>query len=200
MHRSSQKILRVDASMRRTGSVTRELTNRVIEKLSAETPATSVVTRDLADGIPMIDETWIGANFTEETARDDTQRAALAVSDALIAELRAADTLVIGLPIYNFGVPAALKAWIDLVARARVTFRYSETGPVGLLGGKRAVVVAASGGVPLGSEVDFATSYLRHALAFIGITDVTFIGAERLMADAGAARRAAEDAIDSLAA
>ena len=135
MRLSSQKILRIDASMRRAGSVTRDLTDRLIDKLRAENQEVSVVTRDLADGVPMIDETWIGANFTDEAARDDNQRAALAVSDSLIAELQAADTLVIGLPVYNFGVPAALKAWIDLVARARVTFRYSETGPVGLLTG-----------------------------------------------------------------
>jgi len=200
MRLSSQKILRIDASMRRAGSVTRDLTDRLIDKLRAENQEVSVVTRDLADGVPMIDETWIGANFTDEAARDDNQRAALAVSDSLIAELQAADTLVIGLPVYNFGVPAALKAWVDLVARARVTFRYSETGPVGLLTGKRAIIVAASGGVPLGSEADFATSYLHHALAFLGITDVTFIGAERLTIDAEAARRSAEAAVDALAA
>ena len=79
--------------------------------------------------------------------------------------------------MYNFGIPSVLKAWIDQVARARITFRYTENGPEGLLKGKKAFVIVPSGGVPVGSEVDFATPYLRHALAFIGITDVEFIGA-----------------------
>ncbi len=86
--------------------------------------------------------------------------------------MQAADTLVIGLPIYNFGVPAALKAWVDQVARAGVTFRYTETGPKGLLTGKRAIIAVASGGTEAGSDVDFATGYIRHVLGFIGITDV----------------------------
>jgi hypothetical protein len=101
-----------------------------------------------------------------------------------VAELKAADTLVIGLPIYNFGVPAALKAWVDQVARAGVTFKYSEYGPKGLLEGKRAIVAVASGGTEAGSDIDFATGYIRHVLGFIGITDVEFVTADRLMLDA----------------
>ena len=136
--------------------------------------------RDLNKGLPFVDEAWIGANFTAAEERSADQRATLAESDALVAELKAADVIVIGTRIYNFSVPAALKAWIDMVARARLTFRYTENGPEGLLKGKRAYVVIASGGVPVGSALDFATPYLRHVLGFIGITDVEVIAAEQL--------------------
>lgn len=187
-------ILRIDASMRRDGSVTRALTDRVVARLSGP-----VVTRDLADGMPAIDAGWIAANFTDPAERTEEQRSALALSDALVDELKVADTVVIGMPIYNFGVPAALKAWIDQVARARVTFRYTPEGPVGLLVGKRAIIVAASGGTEVGGEADFATPYLRHALGFLGIRDVDLVAADRQMARGDAARDA-EAQIDRLAA
>ena len=191
MTATTNKILRIDASMRHTGSVTRALTDKLVARLRAANPASEVVHRDLADGVPMVDEAWIGANFTDPAERDDAQRAALAHSDELVAELKAADTLVIGLPIYNFGVPAAFKAWIDMIARARETFRYTETGPEGLMTGKRALIVVASGGVPVGSAMDFATPYVRHALAFIGITDVEFIPAAEFSEEADAEARIA---------
>ncbi len=196
----TNKILRIDASMRHTGSVTRALTDKLVARLRAALPGSQVTRRDLAAGVPLVDEAWIGANFTDPAERDDAQRAALAESDELVAEIRAADTLVIGLPIYNFGVPAAFKAWIDMIARARETFRYTETGPEGLLVGKRALVVVASGGVPVGSAADFATPYVRHVLAFIGITDVEFISADQLMADSDTAISTAEARIEELAA
>ena len=148
----------------------------------------------------MLSEAWVGANFTPDEARTPEQRETLALSDTLIAELEAADTLVLGVPIYNFGVPAAFKAWIDLVARARKTFKYSETGPVGLLEGKTAYVVVASGGTAAGSEIDFATPYLRHVLGFLGIHDVTIIAADQLMASGAEKIAATESAIDAIAA
>ena len=117
-----------------------------------------------------------------------------------MAELKAADVVVIGMPVYNFGIPAALKAWVDLIARARVTFRYAESGPEGLLTGKRAIVVAASGGTPVDSEIDFATPYLRHALGFVGITDVEVVAADRLMLDPEASLERADRAVLALAA
>ena len=193
-------ILRIDSSMRHDGSVTRALADRLVAHLTAEAPGARVIRRDLAAGVPLVDAAWIAANFTDPADRTPKQRAALALSDGMVAELRAADTLVIGLPVYNFSVPAALKAWVDLVARARETFRYTENGPEGLLKGKRALVVVASGGVPVGSDMDFATPYLRHALAFMGIEDVEFIAAERVATDAAAAIAGAEAAIDRLAA
>ena len=168
------KILRVDASARTSGSVTRDLNNRVIAELSSQGP-TEIVTRDLTVALPQINETWVGATFTPPEDRTPEQRAALALSDSLVAELKAADVVVIGVPIYNFGVPASLKAWIDQIARVGETFRYMPDGPVGLLDGKRAIVNMASGGVPVGSDLDFATGYLTHFLGFLGITDVTVI-------------------------
>ena len=193
----STNILRIDASARRTGSITRDLNDRVIDRLSSEGPV-AVTTRDLAEPLPLLTEDWIGANFTDPAERSDAQKQTLALSDELVAELKAADVLVIGLPIYNFGVPGALKAWIDLVARARETFRYSEYGPVGLLEGKRAIVTVASGGTETGSSIDFATGYVKHVLSFIGITDVTFVSADQLMIDAEASRADAERQIDAL--
>ncbi len=115
-----------------------------------------------------------------------------------MAEVQAADTIVIGLPIYNFGVPAALKAWIDLIARAGVTFQYSAEGPKGLLTGKHAIVAVASGGTEIGSDIDFASGYIRHVLGFVGITDVTFIRADRTALDMDGTVRSARDAVDAL--
>ena len=143
-------------------------------------------------------ESWVGANFTPDEARTAEQVQTLALSDTLIAELEAADTLVLGVPLYNFGVPAAFKAWIDLVARARKTFKYTENGPVGLLQDKKAYVVIASGGTKSGSEIDFATGYMRHLLGFLGITDVTFIAADQQMMHGEAQIEAARAEIDAL--
>ncbi|MEO1677679.1 MAG: NAD(P)H-dependent oxidoreductase [Pseudomonadota bacterium] len=190
-------VLRIYASARRTGSITRELADDIVARLK---PA-SVITRDLADqAIPQIDEAWAGANFTPAGDRSVEQQSKLALSDALIGELQAADTIVIGLPIYNFGVPAALKAWVDQVARAGVTFRYSENGPVGLLDGKRAIVAVASGGTEVGSSIDFATGFVRHILGFIGIHDVEFVAADRMMLDAEASIARAKGQVEALAA
>ena len=188
-------ILRIDASMRREGSATRALGDAVIARLG---PA-RVIRRDLADGMPQIDADWIAANFTDPAERTEAARAALAVSDGLVAELRAADILVIGVPVYNFGVPAALKAWIDQVARARETFRYTADGPLGLLQGKRAILVVASGGTEVGGAGDFATPWLRHTLGFLGISDVEVVAADRQMLR-GDAEDAARAAIGRLAA
>jgi len=190
-------ILRIDASARHAGSVTRALADRLIARFQAAGPAT-VTRRDLTDPLPQIDADWIGANFTPAAQRMPEQIATLALSDTLVAELRAADTLVIGLPIYNFGLPTALKAWIDLVARAGVTFRYTAEGPRGLLTGKRAIIAVASGGTEIGSEIDFATGHLRHVLGFLGIEDVRVVRADRTALDLDATLRAAEDAVDRL--
>lgn len=167
-------ILRIDASARTTGSTTRALNDQVIATLSQDGPV-SIVTRDLTRPLPQINETWVNANFTAPDMRDDAQKATLALSDTLVAELKSAETLLIGLPIYNFSVPASLKAWIDQVSRVGETFRYLENGPEGLLINKRAIVSVASGGTEVGSDIDFATTYLRHVLGFLGVTDVTFV-------------------------
>jgi FMN-dependent NADH-azoreductase len=189
-------ILRIDASARREDSVSRDLGDTVIERLLDQHSAASVSQRDLADPLPLIDEHWVGANFTPADERTDVQRDKLALSDTLIGELKDADVLVMTAPIYNFSVPAAMKAWIDLVCRAGLTFRYTPDGPVGLLEDRPVYLVMASGGVPFGSEVDFASGYLRQVLRFIGISDVRFIGAERVAADPAEAQRKAMEQID----
>lgn len=172
------RILEISAGARSEGSVSRMLTADLIAALESRHTDTRKTVRDLADGMPFIDEAWIAANFTPDEDRNGHHRDALVYSDTLVAELKAADVLVIGAPIYNFSLPATLKAWIDMIARARLTFHYTESGPEGLLDNKKAYVVVPSGGVPVGSPMDFATPYLRHALGFVGITDVEFIGAQ----------------------
>lgn len=192
----TRNILRIDSSARNTGSISRDLTDRIIAKF----PVASVVTRDLSDPLPSISEAWIGANFTPEDNRSDDQRALLQQSDSLVAELVDADVIVIGLPVYNFAVPAALKAWIDLVTRVGLTFKYGENGPEGLLTGKRAIIAMASGGTKAGSEIDFASTYLRHILAFNGITDIEIVAADAMAMDADASLQAANDAVEQIAA
>lgn len=190
-------ILRLDASARRAGSISRALNDRLLARF-ADTPDTTVTMRDLAQGLPQIDEAWIGANFTAPDERTPDQKARLALSDELVEELQAADTIVIGMPIYNFSVPAALKSWIDMVARAGVTFQYTADGPQGLLDGKRVIINFVSGGTELGSEIDFASGYLRHMLGFLGITDVEFVPADRTAIDPEGVMKSAEAIVDSL--
>lgn len=189
-------VLHIDSSARAESSVTRTLSAEITAKLGAK----RVIRRDLATPLPLLDEAWVGANFTPADQRSDEQKALLAQSDALIAELKEADTIVIGAPIYNFSVPSTLKAWIDLVARVGVTFNYTETGPIGLLEGKRAIIAVASGGTQAGSDIDFATTYLRHVLGFIGITDVDLVAADQLSMDAEGSMARAKSAIEGLAA
>jgi FMN-dependent NADH-azoreductase len=172
------KVLEISAGARFEGSISRQLTANLISALDSRYGDTELSRRDLADGLPFIDEAWVAANFTPDEERTGQHRQTLAYSDTLVAELVAADVVVIGAPIYNFSLPATLKAWIDMIARARLTFQYTENGPEGLLKNKKAYVVVPSGGVPVGSPMDFATPYLRHALSFVGITDVEFIGAQ----------------------
>ncbi len=183
------QVLLVNSSGRVHDSVSRSLTGDVVRALEIRYGGIQVKSRDLADGVPFVDEAWIDANFTAPEARTDRQRETLAPSDRLVEELMDADIVVIGAPIYNFGVPAALKAWIDMITRAKQTFRYTESGSEGLLTGKTAYVVVASGGVAVGSAADFATPYLRHALQFIGIANVDIINADRVISRG-------EDALD----
>ena len=184
------KVLEISAGARSEGSISRQLTADLVSALDSRYGETQVARRDLADGLPFIDEAWVAANLTPDEDRSGQHRQSLAFSDTLVAELAAADVLVIGAPIYNFSIPATLKAWIDMIARARLTFQYTENGPEGLLKNKKAYVVVPSGGVPVGSPMDFATPYLRHALSFVGITDVEFIGAQ-------GADRGNDDALDN---
>ena len=197
MTSTSLTILKLDSSGRKSGSVSRQLSARLVNRFARESEVT-VIERDVAGGLPAVTEEWIGSNFTPSDERSEVQTALLAQSDELVAELRAADVLVIGMPIYNFGVPASLKAWIDLICRAGETFQYGENGPEGLLTGKRAIVTVASGGVPVGSPMDHATTYLTQVLGFVGITDVTYVSATGLAMDPDAAIKSAESEIDAL--
>jgi FMN-dependent NADH-azoreductase len=174
------RLLLVNSSGRQEGSVSRGLAQDLIAALESSHGPLEITHRDLANGIGFVTENWINANFTAAEDRSLAQQRELARSDQLVQELVETDILVVGVPIYNFGVPAVLKAWVDMVARARKTFRYTDKGPEGLLQGKKAYLVIASGGVPVDSPVDFATPYMRQALKFLGITDVEVIAAEQL--------------------
>ena len=189
-------ILRIDSSASLDDSVTREIGDEVVRRLVAQQPTASVVNIDLARGMPHIDADWIGANFTPAGQRDQRQLARLAASDDAITALQRADAIVLTVPVYNFSVPSVLKAWIDHVCRAGVTFRYTDKGPQGLLRDRPVYLVMASGGVPFGSAADFASTYLRQVLHFIGIEDVRLVGAERVAVDAGGARKAALGQLD----
>ena len=190
-------ILRLDASMRKNGSYSRDLSDRLIDQLTSKNRA-NIIKRDLVDGIPLIDENWINANFTALDDRTDEQSEYLKTSDMLVEELKQADQIVIGLPVYNFGVPAAFKAWIDQVVRSKLTFKYSDAGPIGLLKDKPTYIVIASGGTRLGSELDFISDYLHHILGFIGIKDITIIDSSGLGKDEAATLAEAHNLIDSL--
>lgn len=193
-------ILRVESSIKGEASVSRRLTDRITARLEAANPGANVTLRDLSKGVPQIDGAWIGAVFTPAEARNADQAKIAAYSDELLAEVRAADILVIALPVYNFGVPAPLKAWIDHLARKGETFTYTEAGPQGLLRGKRAIVALSSDGTKIGSEIDFASGYIRHMLGFFGITDVEFVAADQMVFNPDATLKSAEAQIDALAA
>ncbi|HEX5843220.1 MAG TPA: FMN-dependent NADH-azoreductase [Pseudomonas sp.] len=175
------QILVIESSARQQGSVSRQLTEQFIANWQAANPADQIQVRDLAvDQVPHLDANLLGGWMTPAEQHSEAERAALALSNKLTDELLAADVLVLAAPMYNFTIPSTLKAWLDHVLRAGVTFKYTENGPQGLLSGKRAFVLTARGGVYAGSSMDHQEPYLRQALAFIGIHDVSFIHAEGL--------------------
>ncbi|NYE62315.1 FMN-dependent NADH-azoreductase [Duganella sp. 1224] len=198
-------ILHIDSSVRSAGSLTRQLGAEVIAKLQAATPGAKVVTRDIVSHpLPHLTEQLIGAYFTPAEQRNAEQAHAITTSDALVDELLAADTIVIGAPMYNFSITSGLKAWIDHIARVGRTFQYGANGPQGLVTGKKVIVVVASGGVYSqgpAAAYDHVTTYLRAALGFLGMTDVSFVVAEGVsmgeaaVAQAQAKARAQIDAI-----
>ena len=190
MQSTPLKVLEIAASGRSKDSVSRMLSADLVEALESRYGQLEFTRRDLSQGIAFVDETWISANFTAADERTSAQREALAESDALVEELQQADVIVIGMPVYNFGIPAALKAWVDMITRARLTFRYTQNGPEGLLNYKKAYLVMASGGVKLDSPADFATPYMRQALSFVGIDDLEVVAADQLSMQA-------EDSIDA---
>jgi FMN-dependent NADH-azoreductase len=193
-------ILQINASIRGAASHSSRLASEVVARLQGA--GDTVQLRDLGANPPAtIDPAALQALFTPAEQRTPEQAARVAQDDALIAELQAADTLVIGMPMYNFTVPVQFKSWLDAICRAQVTFRYTANGPEGLLTGKRAVIVLARGG-NYTPDSDTQVPYLRQVLGFVGITDITFIHAEglNLGPDAEAAALAsARSAIAALA-
>ncbi|MGD9941871.1 MAG: FMN-dependent NADH-azoreductase [Burkholderiaceae bacterium] len=184
-------LLQIDSSLFSANGQSSRLAAQFVAGWQRRLPHGRVVRRDLAaDPLPHLSADRFQAFITPAEQRDAAQREAVAVSDTLIGELRAADVLVIGLPMYNFGLPSTLKAWFDHIARAGITFKYTENGSVGLLTGKQAYVFAARGGLYAGTPADTQTAYVRDFLRFLGITDVEFVYAEGL-ATGEAARDAA---------
>lgn len=184
------KILNINSSVRNGDSISRKVTTEFVNKWKAQNPDTVVVERDLAaQALPHIDGSTLGAFFTPAEQRTPEQTQLAALSETLVKELFDADVIVIGAPMYNFSITSGLKAWIDHVARAGVTFKYTDTGPVGLLTGKKVFIFTASGGVYSAGPaqaMDFNATYLRAVLGFIGLTDVTVINSEGVaMGEAG---------------
>ncbi|MDD5296070.1 MAG: NAD(P)H-dependent oxidoreductase [Rhodocyclaceae bacterium] len=194
-------ILQVNASARREGANSTRIAQTIVARLQSARPGAALTVRDLAlTPHPLLDEAVLGALFTPAGERSAEQAARVALDDALIAEVQAADVIVLGVPMYNFGIPAQLKNWIDAIARNGVTFRYTEKGPEGLVKGKKVYVGLARGGRYRGTEADSQVPYLKTVLAFLGITDVHFIYAEGLNMGPEAARQGFAQADADLAA
>ena len=197
------KLLRIDSSAR-AGSVTRRLTAKFTEEWSKNHPTGQVIQRDLSTTIlPFITDDW-NATRLEATKLSSAHRDYLSVSDTLIAELQAAETIVMGVPMYNFAIPSLLKAWIDQIVRVGKTVAYGPRGPQGLLVKKKVVAITARGGAyekgTAGEKFDFQEPYLRHIFGFIGVNDVTFIHAEnQLREGAGSSFAAALEQIGHVA-
>ncbi|MCB4360293.1 FMN-dependent NADH-azoreductase [Quatrionicoccus australiensis] len=189
------KILQINASARSAGANSTRLADAVTARLLAANPQAVVELRDLAaQPHPVLDEPALGALFTPAEQRTPEQAARVALDDALIAQVQASDVIVLGVPMYNFGVPVQLKTWIDAIARAGVTFRYTANGPEGLLKGKKVYVALARGGLYRGTPADSQVPYLQSVLAFLGLTDVEFIYAEGLAMGAESASKAFAEA------
>ncbi|UUY06731.1 FMN-dependent NADH-azoreductase [Pseudomonas sp. J452] len=175
------RVLVIESSARKEGSVSRQLTADFIGQWQAANPQDQIQVRDLAvEQVPHLDIDLLSGWMKPTEQQNEVEKAAAARSNLLTDELLAADVLVLAAPMYNFAIPSTLKSWLDHVLRAGVTFKYTEAGPQGLLTGKRAYVLTARGGVYSGSAMDHQEPYLRQALAFVGIHDVTFIHAEGL--------------------
>src|ERR1700690_807709 len=192
-------LLQINASINNGNGESSRLANQFVAAFQKSRPKATVVVRDVAaaEPVPHLNAERFGAFITKPEQRSAAQHSVVAYSDTLINELKQADVIVLGLPMYNFGVPSQLKAYFDHIARAGVTFKYTEKGPVGQLIGKKVYVFAARGGLYAGTPLDTQTSYVRDFLRFIGITDVEFVYAEGLAISpqskqAGLAKAAAE--------
>ena len=174
-------LLQINSSINNGDGQSSRLANQFVAAFRERNPDARFIKRDLAaEAVPHLTAERFGAFITKPEEHTPTQRAVVAYSDALIAELKSADVFVLGLPMYNFGVPSQLKAYFDHIARAGVTFRYTPNGPEGLLTGKKVYVFAARGGQHVGTALDTQTSYVRDFFRFLGISDLEFVYAEGL--------------------
>jgi len=167
-------ILHINASAQKGASRSRKMSQHIVDFYNPQY-TNQTIQRDLNQSILFVDETWVGATFTPVENRNNEQLDKLGFSNKLVSELEEAQTIVIGTPIYNFTIPASFKAWIDMICRVGLTFKYTQTGPVGLLENKKVIIAIASGGVKIGSDYDFASPYLKQIFGFVGITDVTIV-------------------------
>jgi len=175
-------LLQINASINNGNGQSSQLAKQFVAAFKQSHPDAKVVVRDVAatEPVPHLNAERFGAFITKPEERSPAQHAVVEYSDTLINELKQADVIVLGLPMYNFGVPSQLKAYFDHVARAGVTFKYTEKGPVGQLTGKKVYVFAARGGMYVGTPMDTQTSYVRDFLRFLGMADVEFVYAEGL--------------------
>lgn len=172
-------ILQINSSARSTASASTRLADALVARIKVTAPDATLVRRDLAaTPHPVLDEAALQALFTPADQRTATQAARIALDDALIAQVQAADVIVLGVPMYNFGITVQLKSWFDAIARANVTFKYTETGPVGLLTGKKVYVGLSRGGLHRDSASDSQVPYLNTMLGFLGLKDVQYVYAE----------------------
>lgn len=192
-------LLQINTSLFSAGGQSSQLADSFVQAWRVSHPQGNVVKRDLsAQPVPHLDAERFGAFLSKPEDRSAAQQAVLDYSDTLIDELRKADVIVLGLPLYNFGVPSTLKAYFDHIARAGVTFRYTDQGPVGLLSGKKVYVFAARGGLYEGTPMDTQTSYIRHFLGFLGMSDVEFVYAEGLSLGEAPKQKALTDAAETI--
>jgi FMN-dependent NADH-azoreductase len=193
------KILQINSSARSEGSQSTRLANTIVERLKATRPDATLTVRDLASNPhPALDEAALGALFTPAEQRSAEQNARVALDDALIAEIQAANVVVLGVPMYNFGVPTQLKNWIDAIARAKVTFQYTANGPEGLLKGKKVYVALTRGGFYRDTEADSQVPYLKMVLGFLGMKDVEFVYAEGMAMGPEAEQQAITSALQQI--
>ena len=196
------QILQINTAARSNGANSTKLANSIATRLKNKHPQATLEVRDLAaNPHPVLDEAALGALFTPADQRTPEQAARVALDDALIAQVQSADVIVLGVPMYNFGIPVQLKTWIDAIARAGVTFQYTANGPEGLIKGKKVYLALARGGMYRDTPNDSQVPYLKTVLGFLGMTDVECVYAEGLAMGAEGAVQSfakAEETLDTM--
>ncbi|MDR0565059.1 MAG: NAD(P)H-dependent oxidoreductase [Azoarcus sp.] len=194
-------ILHINSSIQGERSHSSRFADLIVERLRSQYPDAKITFRDIgSQPLPLLDPAAVGALFTPADKRTPEQAARVAQGDAIIAELQAADTVVLGIPMYNLGIPVQFKSWIDAIFRAGVTFRYTATGPEGLIKGKKVYVALSRGGVYRDTPLDAHTHYLKTALGFLGMTDLQFVFGEGVSMGEEGLRKANENVIAQVAA